>query len=99
MPGVDVCIKNRFHPQRRFAPDSFPGEGFNCHLHVIATDGCFYGNGSFKICPTSNPKDLEGLFRYEVFKMLKAEGKITEVIVQTRAFCYVHQPFKHLKCL
>ena len=56
--------------------------GFNSHLHVIATDGCFYGNGSFKACATPNPKDLEGLFRYEVFKMLKAEGKITDVIIE-----------------
>ena len=37
--------------------------GFNSHLHVIGTDGCFYGNGSFKTCPTPNPKDLEDLFR------------------------------------
>jgi hypothetical protein len=57
--------------------------GFNCHLHVIATDGCFYGNGSFKTCPTPNPKDLEDLFRYEVFKMLKAEGKINDVVIES----------------
>jgi ribosomal protein S27E len=56
--------------------------GFNSHLHVIGTDGCFYGNGSFKTCPTPNPKDLEDLFRYEVFKMLKAESKITDVIIE-----------------
>ena len=51
-------------------------------LHVIATDGCFYGTGSFKACPTPNPKDLEDLFRYEVFKMLKAEGKITDSVIE-----------------
>jgi len=56
--------------------------GFNPHLHVIATDGCFYGNGSFKACPTPKPKDLEDLFRYEVFKMLKAEGKITDSVIE-----------------
>ncbi len=56
--------------------------GFNSHLHVIATDGCFYGNGSFKACPSPNPKDLEDLFRYEVFKMLKSEGKINDVIIE-----------------
>ena len=49
------------------------------YLDVICTDGCFYGKGSFKTCPTTpNPKDLEDLFRYEVFKMLKAEGKIND---------------------
>ena len=56
--------------------------GFNSHLHVIATDGCFYGNGSFKTCPTPNPKDLEDLFRYEVFKMLKSEGKINDLVIE-----------------
>jgi hypothetical protein len=56
--------------------------GFNSHLHVIATDGCFYGNGSFKACPRLNPKDLVGLFRYEVFKMLKSEGKINNVFIE-----------------
>ena len=52
--------------------------GFNSHLHVIATDGCFYGNGSFKICPKPQARDLEELFCYEVFKMLKAERKIND---------------------
>jgi hypothetical protein len=55
---------------------------FNPHLHIIATDGCFYGNGSFMVCPTAHPKDLEELFRYEIFKMLKAEGKITDALIQ-----------------
>jgi hypothetical protein len=57
-------------------------QNFNSHLHEICTDGCFYGNGSFKVCPTPNPKDLEDLFRYEVFKMLKAEGKINDVVIE-----------------
>ena len=56
--------------------------GFNSHLHVIATDGCFYGKGSFKTCPTPNPKDLEDLFRYEVLKMLKSEGKINDGVIE-----------------
>ncbi len=55
---------------------------FNPHLHVIATDGCFYGSGSFVVCPTLNAKDLEDLFRYEVFKMLKAEGKINDAVIE-----------------
>jgi hypothetical protein len=57
-------------------------QNFNSHLHVIATDGCFYGKGSFKTCPTPNPKDLEDLFRYEVFKMLKSEGKINDLVIE-----------------
>jgi len=34
-------------------------QNFNPHLHVLATDGCFYGNGSFKACPTPQAKDLQ----------------------------------------
>ncbi len=57
-------------------------QNFNSHLHVICTDGCFYGNGSFKACPKPNPKDLEDLFRYEVFKMLKSEGRINDLVIE-----------------
>jgi hypothetical protein len=57
-------------------------EYFNPHLHALATAGCFYGNGSFKACPTPQAKDLEEPFRYEVFKMLKAEGKINDVVIE-----------------
>jgi hypothetical protein len=49
---------------------------------VLATDGCFYGEGAFRVNTAPNPKDLEELFRYEVFKMLKAEGKINDAIIE-----------------
>jgi len=49
---------------------------------VLVTDGCFYGEGAFRVNPAPNPKDLEDLFRYEVFKMLKAEGKINDAIIE-----------------
>jgi len=39
-------------------------------------------DGSFKASPTPNPKGLEDLFRYEVFKMLKSEGKINDVVIE-----------------
>ena len=58
-------------------------QNFNSHLHVIYTDppeADYYGNGSFKACPTPHPKDLEDLFRFEVLKMLKSEGKINDLI-------------------
>jgi hypothetical protein len=25
--------------------------GFNFHLHVLASDGCFYGQGMFRVVP------------------------------------------------
>ncbi|WP_297287868.1 transposase, partial [Moraxella sp.] len=56
--------------------------GFHPHAHVLITDGCFYGEGAFRVNPTPNPKDLEDMFRYEVFKMLKAEGKINDAIIE-----------------
>ena len=51
-------------------------------LHILATDGCFYGDGSFMVCPTPDAKDLEDRFRHEVFKMLKAEGKIGDGLIE-----------------
>jgi hypothetical protein len=37
----------------------------------------FYNNGAFMAVPFPNEKILENLFRLEVFKFLKKEGKIT----------------------
>ena len=34
------------------------------------------------VCPPPNTGDLEELFRHEVFKMLKAEGKINDVVIE-----------------
>jgi len=54
------------------------------NLHVLATDGCFYGpaKARFKVCPKPKAKDLEDLFRHEVFKLLRAEGKINDAIIE-----------------
>jgi hypothetical protein len=55
---------------------------FNPHLHLIATDGCFSNGGTFTKSPGPAPKDLYELFRYEVLKMLKAEGKINDAVIE-----------------
>ena len=55
--------------------------GFNPHLHVLGTDGCFYGKGMFRVVPRFHKKDLEKIFRHKVFKMLLSKGKITEDLV------------------
>ena len=34
------------------------------------------------VCQPPNTSDLEELFRYEVFNMLKAEGKINDVVIE-----------------
>ncbi len=43
-------------------------QNFNPHLHVMATDGCFYGDGNFMVSPPPQTADLGELFRHEVFK-------------------------------
>ena len=55
--------------------------GFNPHLHVLGTDGCFYGDGMFRVEPRFDTKPLEEIFRYKVFKMLLSKGKITQDLV------------------
>ncbi len=63
--------------------------GFNAHLHVLASDGCFYGNGMFRVAPRFETKQLEEIFpakdgifdRHNVFKILLAKGKITQELV------------------
>jgi hypothetical protein len=57
-------------------------QNFNPHLHILSTDGCFYDDDAFMVCPPPNTGDLEELFRHEVFKMLKAEGKINDVVIE-----------------
>ncbi len=75
-------------------------QNFNPHLHAIVTDGCFSDNGIFHVTPGVKPHDLEGLFHYEVFKKLKAEGKITDAVIENmlswpparkRAFAYASE--------
>ncbi len=53
-------------------------QNFNPHLHIIATDGFFYGNGMFIKDPAPSPHELEDSFTREIFKMLKKEDMITD---------------------
>jgi len=63
--------------------------GSNPHLHMLCRDGCFYGNGKFRVAPFFDLKALEEIFpakdgifnRHKVFKMLLSKGKITEDLV------------------
>jgi hypothetical protein len=50
-------------------------------FHVLASEGCFYGNGMFRVAPRFVTKHLEEIFRHKVFKMLLSKGKITEDLV------------------
>jgi len=55
--------------------------GFNPHLHVLCSDGCFYGDGMFRVAPRFETKQLEEIFRHKVFKMLLSKGKITQDLI------------------
>jgi len=55
--------------------------GFNPHLHVLCSDGCFYGEGMFRVSPSFKLKDLEEIFRHKVFKMLLSKEKITQDLI------------------
>ena len=56
-------------------------QNFNPHLHIIVTDGCFYGDGKFLVCQPPDHQIVEQMFRREVFKMLNSEGRIGEVLI------------------
>ena len=55
--------------------------GFHSHLYILGTDGCFYGDGMFRVAPRFHTKELEEIFRHKVFRMLLSKGKITENLV------------------
>jgi hypothetical protein len=55
--------------------------GFNPHLHILCTDGCFSGNGMFRVAPRFDTKDIEEIFQHKVLKMLLSKGKITQDLV------------------
>ena len=55
--------------------------GFNPHCHILCTDGCFFGEGAFRVAPAIALKDLKEIFRHKVFKVLLSKGKITEELV------------------
>ncbi|MBA4367062.1 MAG: IS91 family transposase, partial [Desulfobacterium sp.] len=75
-------IDNNANPGAVIAVQTFGDfQNFNPHLHIIATDSCFTGNRTFQVGHCPKPSDLEDLFRNEVLKMLKAEGKINDVII------------------
>jgi len=51
--------------------------GFNPHLHVLASDGCFYGNGNVFCGPRIQPGDqqaMENLARYIIRASLPARA-------------------------
>jgi hypothetical protein len=52
-------------------------ERFHPHLHILATDGAFYGKGLFRVASRFPMKALERLFRHKVLRMLLDKGRLT----------------------
>ena len=50
-------------------------------LYFLVTDDLFNGNGLFYVMRETDLKPLEDLFRAEVFKFLKKEGKINDEMI------------------
>jgi len=55
--------------------------GFNPHCHVLITDGCFYGNGTFRVAPLFEAKHLEHIFQHKLLRVLLSKGKITQDLI------------------
>jgi len=72
IPGVVMAIHTFGEYPDKFHP----------HVHAIVTDGLFNGNGLFYVMRETDLKPLEDLFRAEVFKFLKKEGKINDELIQ-----------------
>ncbi|TET88422.1 MAG: hypothetical protein E3J46_05020 [Desulfobacteraceae bacterium] len=62
VPGAVIAIS-------RCKRDDFLG--FNPHLHILCSDGCFYGEGMFRVAPRFETKQLEEIFRHNVFPAMR----------------------------
>jgi hypothetical protein len=72
--------------------------GFHPHAHVLVTDGCFYVEGAFRVNSAPNPKDLEDLFRYEVFKVRQRSCRTCKAIQEHLVpvlMHVLHEPVSH----
>ena len=63
--------------------------GWHPHLHVLVSDGCFYGNGVFRQAPLFELKHLEKIFQHKVFKLFLSKEKITPELVN------MHKTWRH----
>jgi len=55
--------------------------GFNPHLHVLISDGCFHESGMLTVAPGIDRKILKRLFRHQMLRMLLKNGKITRDMI------------------
>lgn len=65
---------------------------FNPHIHVLAADGIFGAGGTFTVLPAIPANLLELGFRSEVFRLLVAEGALSEQLAAA-TFAWRHSGF------
>lgn len=65
---------------------------FNPHIHVLAADGVFDGDGDFSVLPPIPRKLLEPWFRAEVLALLRREGLISDRLAE-RMLAWRHTGF------
>ena len=74
MPGAVIAIQ------------TFGGLlGYNPHLHVLITDGCFHPSGMLTVAQAIDTYAVEQLFHHKVLKLLLSQGRITEATVALMA--------------
>jgi hypothetical protein len=49
--------------------------GYNPHLHVLISDGCFHESGMLTVVPAIDKHALQQLFRHKILKLLVSEKK------------------------
>jgi hypothetical protein len=63
--------------------------GFNPHLHILCSDGCFYGEVTFRVSSRFDTKPMEEVFKHKLFKFLLSKGKITQELID------LHSTWRH----
>ncbi|MFH1930349.1 MAG: transposase zinc-binding domain-containing protein [Pseudomonadota bacterium] len=75
--------------------------GYNPHLHVLCSDGCFYGDGMFRVAPRFETKQLEEIFpakdgifdRHNVFPAMRGTPFQRQNHSGSDQHAYVMAPF------
>jgi len=63
--------------------------GFNPHLHILISNGCFGKDGMFYASPASlDTEKIELIFRHKVLPMLKSMELISERIIGLISSCH-----------
>ena len=80
---INTCIKDEASPAAVAVIQTFGDYlSFNPHMHILAADGCFGGDGFFYVPSIDiDTASIEKLFIHRIFKMLLKKGLITERVM------------------